>query len=67
MRWRVKKGGKLYSRGYEKVVGSELAFDLDGVTAGGVMEGANVVSDGVMEGGYEVDIVVIVVRFDWRE
>ena len=54
MRWRVKKGGKLYSRGKEKEVGSDLVGSKE--VEDGAMEGARVVDEGVTEGGYAVDI-----------
>jgi hypothetical protein len=59
MRWRVKKGGKLYSRGYWNVVGADWVGALEGSVVEGVMDGARVVPDGVREGAYEVDILVV--------
>lgn len=51
MRWRVKKGGKLYSRGKRKVVGSGLeGADFEVTLADGAMEGVRAVPEGVIEG-----------------
>lgn len=51
MRWSVKKGGKLYSRGKVKVVGLEVGLGGKLEIVEGAMDGAMVVLDGVMEGG----------------
>ena len=49
MRWRVKKGGKLYSRGNWNEAGLEVCL-VESVVEGAI-EGARAVLDGAMEGG----------------
>ena len=54
----MKKGGKLYSRGKEKVLESTgTLLDWEGWVVDGAMEGLRVVLDSVTEGGSDVDIV----------